>query len=302
MKVNITGYNEFQGRRIMPPPWMVCPYIRRSSVGWRTGFGGAYAEKFQTWLKMMTPKEKKVYREMFPERITWKGWWDGEDKTELLRYKNYSTCAWREGGKPKYTRAQLIKEWEEGNGRPFCYFWDHDEKDGTLTQSCLSQWYPSKFSVGIYQYNCMEQYMMAEKADLFSDEKVREKIFESDDPAVIQALGRTVIYLKQDVWDEFKHSIVVNGNWRKFTQNKKLRDFLHSTGENIIVEASPYDTIWGIGASAYDEEARDPRDWKGENMLGFALMEVRDELRRVYRCESSCDWTYAKKKSPGKNS
>ena len=120
--------------------------------------------------------------------------------------------------------------------------------------------------------------MMAEKADLFSDEKVREKIFESDDPAVIQALGRTVIYLKQDVWDEFKHSIVVNGNWRKFTQNKKLRD------------------------SAYDEEARDPRDWKGENMLGFALMEVRDELRRVYRCESSCDWTYAKKKSPGKNS
>ena len=87
MKVNITGDNEFQGRRIMPPPWMVCPYIRRSSVGWRTGFGGAYAEKFQTWLKMMTPKEKKVYREMFPERITWKGWWDGEDKTELLRYK-----------------------------------------------------------------------------------------------------------------------------------------------------------------------------------------------------------------------
>lgn len=76
MKVNITGDNEFQGRRIMPPPWMVCPYIRRSSVGWRTGFGGAYAEKFQTWLKMMTPKEKKVYREMFPERITWKGWWD----------------------------------------------------------------------------------------------------------------------------------------------------------------------------------------------------------------------------------
>lgn len=121
MKVNITGDNEFQGRRIMSPPWMVCPYIRRSSVGWRTGFGGAYAEKFQTWLKMMTPKEKKVYREMFPERITWKGWWDGEDKTELLRYKNYSTCAWREGGKPKYTRAQLIKEWEEGNRRPHCH-------------------------------------------------------------------------------------------------------------------------------------------------------------------------------------
>lgn len=53
------GDNEFQGRRIMPPPWMVCPYIRRSSVGWRTGFGGAYAEKFQTWLKMMTPKKRK---------------------------------------------------------------------------------------------------------------------------------------------------------------------------------------------------------------------------------------------------
>ena len=94
----------------------------------------------------------------------------------------------------------------------------------------------------------------------------------------------------QAVWDKFKYSIVLNGNWCKFSQNRELREFLLSTGNSVLVEASPYDRIWGIQLSADAPEAQNPFRWRGENLLGFALMEVRDELRRVRKNEMLCDW------------
>lgn len=82
----------------------------------------------------------------------------------------------------------------------------------------------------------------------------------------------------------------MNGNWCKFSQNRDLREFLLSTGDSVLVEASPYDAIWGIRLSANSLEAQDPMKWRGQNLLGFALMEVRDELRRVTQNEMLCDW------------
>ena len=87
-----------------------------------------------------------------------------------------------------------------------------------------------------------------------------------------------------------KYSIRLNGNWRKFSQNRELREFLLSTGDSILVEASPYDNIWGIKLFANTPEAQDSFQWRGENLLGFALMEVRDELRRTTKNEMLCDW------------
>lgn len=76
-----------------------------------------------------------------------------------------------------------------------------------------------------------------------------------------------------------KSQVVVNGNLHKFGQNPELRDFLLSTGDKVLVEASPYDKIWGIGLDANNPDACAPKLWKGENLLGFALMEVRGLLR-----------------------
>ena len=69
-------------------------------------------------------------------------------------------------------------------------------------------------------------------------------------------------------------------NFEKFRQNPPLGEFLLSTGNAVIVEASPVDRIWGIGLAADDERATNPLQWRGENLLGFALMEVRDRLGR----------------------
>lgn len=109
------------------------------------------------------------------------------------------------------------------------------------------------------------------------------------EPKEIKALGRKVRGFDESVWNKVKYSIVLNGNFRKFTQNPKLREFLLSTGENILVEASPYDAIWGIRMSANNENAQNPMKWKGQNLLGFALMEVRDEIRRVWENAELCE-------------
>ena len=99
----------------------------------------------------------------------------------------------------------------------------------------------------------------------------------------MKALGRKVRNFDPQVWDKLKYSIVLNGNYYKFTQNKEMMDFLLSTGDKILVEASPVDTIWGIGLGKENEKAKNVAMWRGKNLLGFALMEVRDEIRKVYQ-------------------
>jgi ribA/ribD-fused uncharacterized protein len=95
----------------------------------------------------------------------------------------------------------------------------------------------------------------------------------------VKDLGRQVKGFVEADWDRAKRRIVTEGNLAKFAQNGRLRDFLLSTGDRILVEASPVDQIWGIGLAADDEKARNPLEWRGDNLLGFALMDVRDDLR-----------------------
>lgn len=119
---------------------------------------------------------------------------------------------------------------------------------------------------------------MAEKARFFNDDEIRTKILASSDPQVIKALGREVKNFTVEKWVTVSKEIVVKGNLHKFAQNPQLFQFLLNTGSKILVEASPYDTIWGIGKRATDPGINNPHNWKGLNQLGFALMEVRDIL------------------------
>jgi len=129
----------------------------------------------------------------------------------------------------------------------------------------------------ITYYSC-EQYMMAKKAKLFNDEKVYDMIMSEEYPSVQKELGRMVSNYNQDVWDKHKFDIVVNANYLKFTQDETLKELLLDTGDKTIVEASPYDTIWGIGLSCDDDRVLDESKWKGENLLGKAIMKVRTRL------------------------
>ena len=130
--------------------------------------------------------------------------------------------------------------------------------------------------------------MMANKAELFEDTEIRRQILQCRDPKRMKALGRKVKNFEEAVWDEAKYPIVLNGNYLKFTQNPGLRKFLISTGESVIVEASPFDAVWGIHMGQEEEDILNPLKWRGENLLGFALMEVRDEIRRVWNNADMC--------------
>jgi ribA/ribD-fused uncharacterized protein len=142
----------------------------------------------------------------------------------------------------------------------------------------------------------MEQYMMAEKARLFGDTEIEEKIMNCNNPNEIKGLGRKVRGFDEEIWNKVKYSIVVNGNYDKFMQNEKLKAYLLSTEDKILVEASPYDNVWGIQMSENDEDIKNPELWRGENLLGFALMEVRNEIKRVCKNSHMIDFISLHKK------
>ena len=126
--------------------------------------------------------------------------------------------------------------------------------------------------------------MMAEKARLFNDEEVRAMILAEYNQMTIKKLGRQVRGYDDDIWKHERFNVVVKGNLAKFSQNVKLQDYLLSTGDKILVEASPKDDVWGIGLEESNPDVINPRRWPGTNLLGFALMEVRDELKRLRQC------------------
>lgn len=143
----------------------------------------------------------------------------------------------------------------------------------------FGQWTESVFAVDGVIYGCAEQFMMAEKARLFGDEATRAKILASSSPREHKALGRTVTGFDHATWEAACLDIVVRGNLAKFAQNPSLLATLLATGDKLLVEASPLDKIWGVGLRADDPRIHDRANWRGQNLLGEALMRVRTELR-----------------------
>ncbi|MGX7667338.1 NADAR family protein [Flavobacterium pedocola] len=161
----------------------------------------------------------------------------------------------------------------------FLFFWGHQpSKDGTITKTCFSQWWQSPFVVEGLEYKTAEHWMMAKKTSLFDDAEILDKILSCNSPAEAKKLGREVKNYNETLWLEKRYEIVREGNYHKFSQNSALKEFLLTTNDRVIVEASPVDPIWGIGMTGEDENSTHPEKWPGLNLLGFALMEVRDTL------------------------
>ncbi len=183
----------------------------------------------------------------------------------------------------KYTAKMITERFNCGEEMEFIFFWGHTSTPGKIRKSCCSQWYPCEFEVDGQKYFTTEQFMMAQKALLFKDQETYEKIMAANDPKDFKALGRTVRGFDEYLWNEHKFEIVVKGNEAKFGQNPELLEYLLSTGDKILVEASPFDGIWGVKLPIEDSCIQNPNLWRGENLLGFAIMEARDILREYQR-------------------
>ena len=162
------------------------------------------------------------------------------------------------------------------------FFWSQKSKTNNgLGEECLSNWYPCEFIDPItkIKYFNTEQWMMEKKADLFKDRKIQEQILRTKDPKTCKDLGRKVKKFNKNIWFKNCKLIVKSGCFLKFSQNEKLKNYLLSTSNRLIVEASPYDCIWGIGMSEECAKKTDIHEWSGKNYLGECLMKVRNMLK-----------------------
>ena len=165
-------------------------------------------------------------------------------------------------------RSTLIKRSQAGEHFLYLPFWGGE----------MSQWYPSKLVIDGIEYPTAEHYMMAEKARCFDDEESLHKILATQNPSKAKKLGRQINGFNDLEWDVVKYAVVVRANEVKFGEDPELLEFLLWTDARILVEASPYDVVWGIGMAEDDPDVHDPTLWKGQNLLGFAIMDVRYKL------------------------
>lgn len=160
-------------------------------------------------------------------------------------------------------------------------FWKTGQPHGYM-----SQWYSAKYTLDGVTYENVEQGLMKAKADAFNDAETGAKILQTNDPKRIKDLGRQVKGFKDDIWIQKRTQISLEHNIAKFTQNHALLQLLLDTQEATLVEASPYDRIWGIGFAPNDPRVKSPGFWpkdKGKpnpGILGIVLMKVRDTLRK----------------------
>lgn len=156
----------------------------------------------------------------------------------------------------------------------------------------LSQWYPSEFCGNdpitsmlgwtgrIHKYVNCEQWMMHGKALFMKDFETAKLIMEATKPSVIKDLGREVKNYDEELWSKVRFAVVTFGNHLKFHSDGNLEKFLESTGNHIIVEAAYYDSIWGVKLAQDDDRILDENNWQGQNLLGKALMTVRDNFQQ----------------------
>lgn len=152
-------------------------------------------------------------------------------------------------------------------------FHNPDDENGYL-----SNWYPSAFTVKGVNFSSMEQYMMYQKAICFGDSAIAAQILDTDDASQIKALGRLVSGYEENHWNGVRQIIVYEGLYAKFSQNPELSKKLKDTGNAVLAECAVKDLVWGIGLSMKSSDRFDRTRWKGQNLLGYALMMVREKL------------------------
>jgi ribA/ribD-fused uncharacterized protein len=180
----------------------------------------------------------------------------------------------------KYNLTWLKQKYDGGSQPEFLFFFAAapSERSGSGEETMLTQWYPSNFVVQGDQYLHSAHWMMVQKAKLFDDIGAANRLLAATDDRQILEHGRQIAGFDQKHWDDHKYNIVMLGNLHKFSQNQSLRAYISGTHPRVLAEANPNDQIWGIGLTEGTDGAMNPHHWRGLNLLGFALMEVRDNL------------------------
>lgn len=142
----------------------------------------------------------------------------------------------------------------------------------------FSNFYMAEFVMGGVRYNCSEQRFMIAKLEAFDpgNAALRKQIMTCTKPQTIKSLGRSIANFDEKVWFGKRYGAMLAANMEKFRQNPPLLAKLLDTGAKVLVEASPRDYTWGAGCTA--QKILETGTFKGQNLLGNVLMEVRTHL------------------------
>ena len=161
------------------------------------------------------------------------------------------------------------------DGAALVVFYRQDENP----YGVFSQWALTPFAHSGMRFPTMEHFMMWKKAKRFGDEEIANKIIWTENPEIVKRLGRQVKGFNQAIWDDCKEYLVFTGNYCNFSQDPHLSRRLLETHDSILVEASPYDKVWGAGLNANQVMRTEPKHYPGQNLLGRILMNVRSHLK-----------------------
>ena len=275
----------------MPPLWLMYPYIGQSSAGWRFGYGAEYKWDLTNWLKELSAEDAATWEQMFPPPVFWQ-----EDASAMS-----GSTAWISVGESEIpiwsNRYNILNlQSKEDSTKEYAFFLLRRDEEKKLPSDCFNRWYESKFSIETREYWCAEQYVLAQKACIFEDAETFKNVLAAKSTHQISDLVRQVKNFDKVKWNQIAIPVLIYANYQKFIQDHSLLKNLLDTGDQILVQASPNDCIWGNGLSEDDPSAKNPNAWRGQNLLGFALMTVREELRRVCANYDKVDWKkiYAK--------
>lgn len=262
-----------KGSDWMLPLWIEHSIISRYSIGWRMGYGEDYVMKFSNWFDELSNNEKEEYINKYPEPIEWTGWYEDENPEYIY---DGSVLAWDKYKELKYNN-EYVKNKHMQNPKE-CQFLFFSKEPFTEDEFKVS------FEIDHEEFFCMEQYMLAEKAVLFEDFETRNKITSiKDDYNALLDLDKSIKNYNETIWLKNKYRIILQGYYYKFAQDSTLRKALLKTGDKVIVYANPNDIKWGTGKTLQEHKEDDANLWKGQNLLGYAFMEVRDEIKRVFK-------------------
>lgn len=195
-------------------------------------------------------------------------WWTQSSYDYYNEWLAETVDALKKAGK---IREKLVISGQEADA---VYFHLPNEPDGYL-----SNWYASPFDLEGKHFSSVEQYIMYKKCMTFGDTVSAEAILQTDDTAQQQKIGRHASGYVDSVWAGMRQMVAMRGLLAKFSQNDDLKQKLLATDDAVLVECAGSDRIWACGVRLDDDRRKDASNWSGKNILGFALMEVREMIR-----------------------
>ena len=275
-------------RRLMPPLWMAYPNVCQYSMNWRMGSGEGYADRFREWLHSFSEEDRAVLRKMFPTPVGWCGWWlpveEFVDDPTFYEKGKLFTGYWEPTGQNKYCADWLNQRLREGEALNTVSY-PSDAASGVLATGWLRKRFDAPAGDPEMSFYSVMGYVLRCQSLYFDDSTPSDVYFDvTDKPERWRSLMPRVESITDAEWERILPGLLSLGFYYQITQNKELLDVaLSSRDTSVYIVDDPDDRIF------CGRRSEDGYRLAGQNRLGFALMNAREEVYKIYKNAWACE-------------